>query len=150
MFQFLNTYRKFEVRFLILLCLFALPYSLSLGYTITHYAHGGQLAGIPFAIVLWLYSCFIFFSKKEKRRNIFRILNYTYILTMLVYITVMNILFCLLSKDEVFHLYYTAQGDSGTADYIFLSIAITGMISCAILITLYTRSSKYKEPTRLA
>lgn len=134
MFRILNKYRTLEVIILLLLCLFSLPYSLIFGYLLTHYMHGGQLTGIPFSIILWIYSLIIILSKKESRINIFRIINYCYVITLATYIIVMNITISILSKDEVYNLYYTPQGNMGVADYIFLSHVIIGITICVILL----------------
>lgn len=140
MLRILEKYRTIEVIFLLLLCVFSIPYSLVLGYLITHYIHGGQLTGIPFSIILWIFSLNIIFSKSEKRINIYRIINYSYILTLIVYILTMNIIINSISSEKLYNMYYTPQGNMGVADYIFLGITFSGIITCVFLVKRYKKS----------
>ncbi len=129
--------RQFERMALIAFSLLGLICSFDFGLILTAYPHGGQLVGIPFAIALILYSCFIIFSNSQSVRQIFRIINYTYISSMVLYIVTIKIIEHIKGDGENAWEYLNSSNEElSRNEKIFNAYAITGLLICLILISI--------------
>lgn len=123
-----------EKLFLIVLSVFGLLYSFEFGLILTAYPHGGQLVGVIFAIVLIVYSCIIIFSKSQKVRQIFRIINYTYISSMTLYVLTIKIIKYLKGETAWEYLHLFNPPELSRSEKIFNAYAICGILICLTLI----------------
>jgi len=138
-------YRTVEKVFLILLIIFSFYYCLDFGYILTNYGHGGQLSGIPFALAILIYSLINLFTKNNQVRNVFRIINYVYVLSMLGY--VLTVLYIKSKNGGYEYLYHFDANHEAKNGVIFNGYMIGGLIICAL--TLMGYWYKYKQASKI-
>jgi len=123
---------------LIVLTILGFYFCLDFGYILTGYLHGGQLLGIPVAVMLAVFSGLTIFTKTQKKK-IFRILTYGYFLTMLTYAMTVLIIREWGQENTWTYLYSM----DGKADDFFIWISATGLlISVTIVILTYKKGYK--------
>lgn len=138
--------RKAEKIFLICLAIFGVIYSFEFGLQLSSYGHGGQLLGVPFAIMLIIYCSVIIFSKSAKRRRVFRIINYTYVTSMTLYSLTIFIIKSNKKETAWDYLYLFNVPDLTRSEKIFNGYAIGGLSVCIILLIInWRRQLKLKE-----
>lgn len=123
--------------FLVMFSVFGIFYSLEFGLLLTAYPHGGQLVGVIFAVVLIFYSCVIIFSKSKEIRQIFRIINYTYILSMILYVLTIKVIEYVKGKASWQYLNVFNPPQLSRNEKIFNAYAISGLIICLTLILIW-------------
>lgn len=131
-----NKYRRLERLFLIVISVIGLLYSFEFGLILTDYPHGGQLVGVVFAIVLIIYNCIIFFSQSQKVLQIFRIINYTYISSMTLYMLTIKIIKHIKGEEAWDYLHLFNPLEISRSEKIFNGYAIGGLLICLTLILL--------------
>lgn len=125
--------RKIEIITLIITTLFGIYFSLDFGYLLTNYGHGGQLLGIPFAAILFIYSALIIFLK-DRLRLIFRIIHWTYLASMILYVlTVLTIK--KIKQDEAFaYLHHFSPPHTSLNERLFIGFSISGIVICVFIL----------------
>ena len=141
-----SKHRRWEKLFLVALSVFGLLFSFEFGLILTAYPHGGQLVGVVFAIVLIVYSCIIIFSKSQKVRQVFRIINYTYISSMTLYVLTIKIIKHYKGETAWDYLHLFNPPELTRSEKIFNAYAIGGLSICMTLIILrWFRIRKQKQ-----
>jgi hypothetical protein len=135
-----------EKIFLIALCVFGLIYSFEFGLILTAYPHGGQLLGLVFEFVLIIYSCVIIFSKSKNTRQVFRIINYSYLISMTLYVLTIKIVKHLLGDKSWEYLHVFNPPELSNNEKIFNAFAVAGALVCmALIIGRWIRNKKNKS-----
>ncbi len=126
--------RTIECVFLVLICFIGIVGCFEFGYIVTNYPHGGQIFGVPFAIALVVYSLVIMLSKSPGKRRTFRIINYTYITSMSVYLLVISLIKQYKGEDSYRYLHHLNLSDLSLNERLFNGIAIGGVALCIVLL----------------
>lgn len=134
--------RKIEVLeriFLVIVAVTAFIYSFDLGYLITNYGHGGQFFGLPIAFVFLAFSALLVFTKK--RKLFFRILVYNYLLSIISYVVMVNVIKFRLGDDSYSYLHYFDIGSFSLNEKLFFCFLLGGFVSTVIFVLI----SKYRK-----
>ncbi len=126
--------RTIECIFLVLISFIGVIFCFQFGYIITNYPHGGQLIGVPFAVALVVYSLVIILSKSPRKRRTFRIINYTYMATMSVYLLVVSLIKQYKGEDSYGYLHHFNPPDLSLNERLFNGIALSGIVLCILFL----------------
>ena len=119
---------------LIISTLIAFYYCFRFGYIWTAYGHGGQLLGVPFALIMLITTIVFFVAKSKKGKNKTFSFGVVYILTLAAFSVTIETIRATM-KNYFEFLYYEP---GGYVDKIFLGWLILG----AVILTLIFRHIK--------
>lgn len=128
--------RQLEILFLVCISIVGGMYALDFGLILTAYPHGGQLLGVPFAVVLIVYCSLIVFSRSPTTRAVFRIINYCYFSTMLSYLCTVKLIQHLKGETAWEYLHGFNPPELTRNEKIFFAHAIGGVLICTMLLFL--------------
>ena len=120
---------------LILATLISFWYCLRLGYIWTGYGHGGQILGIPFALIMLFVTIAYFFRKQTYRKERAFIFGITFFLTFASFSATIELIRA--TKENYFGFLYHEPG--GFVNQILLAWIVIGAI---IYYTLIARFKK--------
>jgi hypothetical protein len=115
---------------LILATLISFWYCLRLGYIWTAYGHGGQILGIPFALIMLFVTIAYFFGKQTHRKEKAFIFGITFFSTLASFSATIELIRAI--KENYFEFLYNEPG--GFIDQIFLAWLLVGAITYYTLI----------------
>ncbi len=124
---------------LIALSLIAFYYCFRFGYIWTAYGHGGQLLGVPFAIVMLIITIIFFTSRTKLNKDKIFYLGIVYFVTLAAFSVTIEIIRA--KMNNYFGFLYYEPG--GYVNKIFLGWLILGII---ILIFILRQIKGLKEP----
>jgi hypothetical protein len=106
------------------LTLFSVCYCLRFGYIWTAYGHGGQLTGIPFALIMIVLVINYGLAKNQKRKVQVYYVSLFYFLTLALFSITIEII--RIATPNYFELLYVEP--NGIVDKVFLAFIATGLI----------------------
>ncbi|TKK64159.1 hypothetical protein FC093_23105 [Ilyomonas limi] len=118
-------------------------YCFRFGYIWTAYGHGGQILGVPFALIMLFTTILSFTAKTNKGKDTAFIFGIIYFLTLAAFSVTIEIIRATMTNYFDF-LYYEPNG---YVDKIFLSWLIIGAV--AFLLTLRQMRKKRLEDGKL-
>ena len=130
-----NQMRRIEPLILIALVFFGFYFCYDFGYLLTGEFGLGQLAGIPFAVVLVILIVLIIFTKNKVKRTS-RILTYGYLLTLLTYVLTVLLIKFIRQESAQEYLYHY---DEGKTYQILGLLGLGGISICLAIIFLRDR-----------
>ena len=119
---------------LILTTLISLYYCLRFGYIWTAYGHGGQILGIPFAILNLILVISYFLTKNKNRKSNLFIITIIYFLTLAGFSITIELIRS--TKENYFQFLYYEPG--GWVNKILLAWLIFGIV--VLIVTLSVKS----------
>ncbi|RDC64203.1 hypothetical protein [Adhaeribacter pallidiroseus] len=128
---------KMKVVILIFLTLIAFLYSFKFGYILTANGHGGQLEGVPFAILIMLLTIMFFFAKKQTLKQ--KLLYTTLILFLALAGFSITVEVIRRTKEDFFQYLYLESG--GMVNKLLMFYLILGVILLAWKIKQFNKES---------
>lgn len=119
----------FKNLILLIQTVLAFAYCFRFGYILTGYGHGGQLLGIPFAIVMLLILVYFLSQKPGIRKNRAFILGTAYFLALAGFSATIEIIRA--TNANYFEFLYVEPG--GYAGRIFMGWVCVGVISFILI-----------------
>jgi hypothetical protein len=115
---------------LIILTLIGFYYCFRFGYIWTAYGHGGQLLGIPFALILLILTIIYFGQKSQSNKNKTFFFSIVYFLTLAAFSVTIEII--RVTMKNYFEFLYYEPG--GYVNHIFLGWLFLGVFTFFVLL----------------
>lgn len=113
---------------LLVLTVISFYYCFRFGYILTAYGHGGQLVGIPFALIMLIATIMYFVQKSKSSKSKTFIFCNVYFLTLAAFSITVEIIRATV-KNYFEFLYYEP---GGYVDKIFLGWLLVGVLSLSV------------------
>lgn len=126
---------------LVFLTIISFYYCLRFGYIWTAYGHGGQILGIPFAIIMLISTIIYFLKRTEVSKDKTFVFCIVYFLTLAAFSITIEIIRATMENYFAF-LYYEP---GGCVNKIFFAWLVSGVMSLFVILTRYDRLNRVKK-----